>query len=198
MEAQIIRAEYDENTITVYQAYNHVIASAAIKRQTFVPPFKKDRMTWIKPSFLWMMYRAGWGAKENQECILAIKMKRQGFEWALNNACLSHFDPTLYQSNDDWKIQLANSSVRIQWDPEKDINLNALPYRSIQIGLSGIAVERYISDWIFEIQDITTKCRHINSLMLNGEMESAKAMLPIEAIYPLPEEIAAKIGCAVQ
>jgi hypothetical protein len=32
---------------------------------TFVsPPFKRDRMTWIKPSFLRMMYRAGSGFKD--------------------------------------------------------------------------------------------------------------------------------------
>ncbi|WP_141653813.1 DUF4291 family protein, partial [Erwinia billingiae] len=28
------------------------------------PPFSMTRMTWIKPSFLWMMYRSGWGMKD--------------------------------------------------------------------------------------------------------------------------------------
>ena len=49
-----------------------------------------ERMTWIKPSFLWMMYRAGWGKKdENQKRILAIDISIEGFEWALEHSLLS-------------------------------------------------------------------------------------------------------------
>jgi len=60
-----IRALFDASTIRVYQAYSDHIADSALARGTFVsPPFKIDRMTWIKPSFLWMMYRAGWGFKD--------------------------------------------------------------------------------------------------------------------------------------
>jgi hypothetical protein len=55
-----VRALFDEETITVYQAYGHEIADAALEAGTFVPPFKRDRMTWIKPSFLWMMHRSSW------------------------------------------------------------------------------------------------------------------------------------------
>jgi len=70
MENRIIRALYDEETFTVYQAFSKDIANAAVKDQTFSPPlFKIDRMTWIKPSFLWMMYRSGWASKENQDNI---------------------------------------------------------------------------------------------------------------------------------
>ena len=62
-----IRAFYTEDTVRVYQAYNKVIANEAVKNGTFGSNFKLDRMTWVKPSFLWMMYRCGWGTKENQE-----------------------------------------------------------------------------------------------------------------------------------
>jgi len=55
-----IRAVYEDRTIRVYQAYSAAIADTALARGTFVsPPFKMERMTWIKPSFLWMMYRSG-------------------------------------------------------------------------------------------------------------------------------------------
>lgn len=74
-----LRAFYDNETITIYQAFKKEIALPAVKAQTFVSPFKIERMTWIKPSFLWMMYRSGWAEKEGQEHILAIKIKREGF-----------------------------------------------------------------------------------------------------------------------
>ena len=140
-------------------------------------------MTWIKPSFLWMMYRSGWATKENQERILAIKIKREGFEWALQNSCLSHFDKELHVNHEDWKNLLTSSPVRIQWDPEKDLFSEPLPYRSIQIGLSGIAVDEYINDWIVSIDDITKHCKEIHQLILNKEIEKAKSILPVEKAY---------------
>ncbi len=51
-----------------------------------------ERMTWIKPSFLWMMYRSGWATKPGQERVLAVELLRSGFEQALSEACLSSFD----------------------------------------------------------------------------------------------------------
>jgi hypothetical protein len=184
-EERTIRALFDADTITVYQAYNPDIARAAVIAQTFVSPFKRDRMTWIKPSFLWMMYRCGWATKENQENVLAIRMTRSGFEWALRHACLSHFDPTVHSSPEDWKLQLEAAPVRVQWDPEKDINLNNLPYRSIQIGLSGISVEKYLAEWIVGVEDITDVCKQIHRLLEDGHPEQAKALLPQEEIYTI-------------
>ena len=68
-----IRAVYGEKTIRVYQAYNHEIADTALDAGRFVsPPFKLTRMTWIKPSFLWMMYRSGWGMKDAGQALSLI------------------------------------------------------------------------------------------------------------------------------
>lgn len=191
---RVVRAEYDEDTITVYQAFNKKIALPAVEAQRFVSPFRMQRMTWIKPSFLWMMYRSGWGTKENQECILAIKIKREGFEWALKNSCLSHFNSKIHSNYEDWKNKLKNSPVRIQWDPEKDILLEKLEYRSIQIGLSGIAVENYVSEWITNIEDISDKSQSIHQLIIDNKINQAKDLLPTEQLYPLTDILASNIN----
>lgn len=179
-----IRALFDNETITVYQAYRRAIALPAIRHQKFVPPFKMDRMTWIKPSFLWMMYRCGWAQKEGQEYVLAIKIKREGFRWALNNSCLSHYDSEVHNSREEWKEKLQKSPVRIQWDPERDIHLEKLNYRSIQIGLSGLAVHKYVNEWIVSIKDITPLCKRIHSL-ISEDIQEAINQLPKEKLYPL-------------
>lgn len=184
-----IRALYDNKSITVYQAYREEIALPAIDAQKFVSPFKMERMTWIKPSFLWMMYRSGWATKKHQEHILAIKITREGWEWALKNACLSHFINEVHGTHENWKNILQKSPVRIQWDPEKDIFLNNLNYRSIQVGLAGIAVDKYVNNWIVSIEDVSEKCKKIHSLMLDNNMEEAKKLLPHENIYPISDEI---------
>jgi Domain of unknown function (DUF4291) len=47
-----IRAVYDESGITVYQAYRPEIAEPALANGRFAASYSRDRMTWIKPSFL--------------------------------------------------------------------------------------------------------------------------------------------------
>ncbi len=190
-----IRAVYTEKTIRVYQAYSDRIADAALKAGVFVsPPFKMDRMTWIKPSFLWMMYRAGWGEKSGQERILAIDITREGFEWALEHACLSHFESGVHGSHEEWLRVKQKSPVRIQWDPERDISLNKLDYRSIQIGLAGEASKLYVNEWIVDLKDITPLCQKIQATLKNKNKAEAMEMLPKEEMYPLPENVSAKIG----
>ena len=114
MEQYEVRAVYSQKTIRVYQAYSKDIADEAVKLGTFGPRFKMDRMTWIKPSFLWMMYRSGWGTKENQEHILAIDLKREGFDYMVENAVLSTYQEDFYASREAWKYQIQNSDIRCQ------------------------------------------------------------------------------------
>jgi hypothetical protein len=178
-----IRASYGPTSVRVYQAYSNEIADSAVQHQTFVsPPFSMTRMTWIKPSFLWMMYRSGWAQKdEGQVRILAIDISHEGLRWALDNACPSH--PTPGMDHDDWKRRLEAAPVRIQWDPERDLALAALPHRTIQIGLSGEAVRRYAKDWIEKITDVTPLAKDVHERVLDGDLEAAKSKLPVEEPY---------------
>ncbi|BAQ71864.1 putative uncharacterized protein [Pseudomonas sp. Os17] len=183
-----IRALYDADTIRVYQAYSDSIADAALAHGTFVsPPFKMERMTWIKPSFLWMMYRAGWGYKDaGQTRILAIDISREGFEWALANGCLSHADESM--SKEEWLKLKDQSPVRIQWDPERDLYLRPQEHRAIQIGLSKEAVQLYVNQWIKRITDVTPLAHEIHRLIEGGDLEKAYSLLPQERKYPIMVE----------
>ncbi len=71
-----IVAQYDETSVVVYQAYRPAIAHFAVNYGYFGGEFSFSRMSWIKPNFLWMMYRSGWGTKAGQEVTLAIRIKR--------------------------------------------------------------------------------------------------------------------------
>ena len=121
-----------------------MIADTALKHGTFVsPPFSMNRMTWIKPSFLWMMYRAGWGFKDDgQRRILAIEITHEGFNWALAHSCPSERPHAL--DNEGWQRLKDASTCSIQWDPERDLHFAPLPHRTIQIGLSGEAVSAFM------------------------------------------------------
>jgi hypothetical protein len=73
----------------------------------------RSRATWIKPSFLWMAYRCGWAAKAGQERVLAIEISREGFEWALEHCCLTHYDPAVYPDAAAWHRRLSATCVRV-------------------------------------------------------------------------------------
>ncbi len=178
-----IRAVYTDETIRVYQAYNRIIAEEAVRNGTFGAHFSMERMTWIKPSFLWMMYRCGWAQKENQEHVLAIDIRRSCFDQAVKGAVISNYSEDLGISREKWQKRVKESDIRVQWDPEKDINGNNLPYRSIQIGLRGNAVKEYVHDWIVGITDITEYVNELNALRNNGR--DIQEQLPKEAVYQI-------------
>lgn len=191
-----VRAAYNADTITVYQAYSSAIAEPAITQGTFVPPFKRERMTWIKPSFRWMGYRSGWGTKPNQERVLAIEITREGFEWALANSCLSAFDADIHPDAEAWQSRVRTTPVRIQWDPERGLKHQPLPYRSIQIGLRGGAVHRYVDEWITSIREVTGTMFRISQLVSAGDLEAAGALLPVEEPYPLSAQLIPIVGAS--
>ena len=190
-----IRAVYDGEVIRVYQAYSNAIAAAALQKGTFVsPPFKLDRMTWIKPSFLWMMYRCGWGYKDpNQERVLAIDISRPGFEWALEHSCLSHHSSKL-EAASDREVKNMSAPVRVQWDPERDLLLRPLAYRSIQIGLGKEAVALYVNEWIKNISDVTDLAHSLSALVKRGDFAQAESLLPLELPYTVSRSLEMKLG----
>jgi hypothetical protein len=188
-----IRARHTDTTVTVYQAYRPEIGRPAARTGRFPSTWKRDRMTWIKPSFLWMMYRCGWGTKEGQETVLAIDIRREGFEWALRHACLSHYVPGLHADQAAWKRELARSPARVQWDPERDLHLGPLPYRSLQLGLAGEAAARYADEWIVGIEDVTPLAAEIHGLVRAGESRRASGLLPQESPYPVADEVLAHL-----
>lgn len=189
-----VRAKYTTDTITVYQAYSAAIASAALEAGKFVPPFKRTRMTWIKPSFLWMAYRSGWASKHNQERILAIEISRTGFEWALSNSFVNWH--TLHADPDAREDRKNSTCVRVQWDPERGFGFRPLEYRSIQIGLSGNAVDRYVDEYIVSIEDVTEQMVEMGKLVAAGKIEEAQKLMPVEEPYPLPEDVAKAVGAS--
>ncbi|MFD7030121.1 DUF4291 domain-containing protein [Streptomyces sp. NPDC059917] len=181
-----IRAAHTADTITVYQAYSPRLGLPAARDGRFPPDWKRDRMTWIKPSFLWMMYRCGWGAKEGQETVLAVEITRAGFDHALRHACLSHYASGVHPDRTAWRRALRAAPARVQWDPERDLHLGALPHRALQLGLSGSASRAYADEWTLSIRDVTPLAHEIHALVRAGNDDAARALLPVETPYPAP------------
>ncbi len=167
----IIGQERDGNII-VYQAFNPHISNYAVEHQRFGGShYSFGRMSWIKPNFLWMMYRAGWANKPHQQQILAIEISKINFEKILGEAVHASFDETIYGTRENWKAKLAGSKVRLQWDPDHNPYGGNLSRRAIQLGLKGETLHRFATDWIVSIEDITgfvhEQGKHVRNKNLN-------------------------------
>ncbi len=74
-EGRHVLAQHDAETVVVYQAFRPSIAEFAVRAGRFGGEFSLTRMSWIKPNFLWMMYRSAWATKEGQERVLAVRRR---------------------------------------------------------------------------------------------------------------------------
>lgn len=188
-ETYEIRANFDRDSITVYQAYRDAVAKPALEKQKFVEPFSTKRMTWIKPSFGWMMHRSNWGLKHGQNNILAVQISRTGWEKALSLGVLTSPEKSVFKSGNEWEEKFKAAKVHVQWDTERNYRGTALTYFSIQVGLSSNIIEEYVNDWVESISDFTPTVRKLHSLMRTGNMKNFKKLLPVEKVYPVREEV---------
>ena len=191
MQRQIL-ASYDNKGIFVYQAFKPSITEEALRKGTFGKGFNLERMTWIKPSFGWILYRSGYATKHRQESILKIKLSHQGFQEILKQAIPTSFDRDIFESERDWKKSLDNSEVRYQWDPDRDLSLRRLDHRALQLGIRGSVVQNYVNNWILGIEEVTQLARDIQNKVKNKSKQLPQ--VPEEKIYRVNEEIQKTLG----
>ena len=177
-----IRADHDANTIIVYQAFRPEIVDAAVAARRFVPPFSLGRMTWIKPSFLWMMERSGWATKAGQERVVAVRITRAGWEEALAAARLSSQDTS-------------EAAVVVQWDPAaqraRGRSCNTARSRSASVARSSSATS---TNGRPRIRDVTPLVAKLRRLREDGEWDRVAKLLPPERPYPVPPALRQRLG----
>lgn len=188
-----ILAQFDDESIVVYQAYRPEIGRFAAENGYFGGAFSLHRMSWIKPNFLWMMYRSGWGTKPGQEVILAIHLQRRAFDTILAAAVPSSFSPHLYASQADWQRSVRQSEVRLQWDRDHHPSGEKAERRAIQLGLRGEILMKYAREWILEIEDISEFVRQQYLFVRNSDLSCL--VTPGERVYPVSDtEVAWRLG----
>lgn len=195
-DGQVILAHYDDSSIIVYQAYRPSIDRFAIEHGRFGgPDFSFSRMSWIKPNFLWMMYRSGWGTKEGQEVTLALRLRREFFDRILKQAIPSSYDSNYSGGREAWSAAVRESEVRLQWDPDHSPSGAKLPRRAIQLGLRGRMLEEFATSEMLEVVDLSA---FVQSQRANVAASSISALrTPTESVY-LPAAGSADTQCGGQ
>jgi hypothetical protein len=189
-EGRHILAHHDAETILVYQAYRPSIGEHAIRHGEFGGGFSYARMSWIKPNFLWMMYRSGWGSKEGQEITLGLRLRRQFFDRILAQAVASRLDQADSTTREAWRAAVETSEVRLQWDPDHDPHGNALARRAIQLGLRGAVLAEFGKRELLEVVDMTAFVAEQREFLSRDRIGELRT--PVERVYVPGEEAIAK------
>ncbi|GGH62131.1 hypothetical protein HNQ91_001206 [Filimonas zeae] len=188
---QII-GQVNGDEIVVYQAYNRWIAKYAVEHQVLGGSnFSYSRMSWIKPNFLWMMFRCGWASKENQERVLALWLRKADFEVILSQAVRSSFKAEDYSDRDAWKLDMERKEVRLQWDPDHDPYGNKMGRRAIQLGLKGNMLEAFGREMVTGIEDITDFVKEQKVWVDDKQLD--KLEVPAEQVYDVQNTVLERI-----
>jgi hypothetical protein len=188
LKGKFIIAQFDKDSVIVYQAFNDAIAKYAVDNQRFGgDSYDFGRITWLKPSFLWMMYYSGWARNENQENVLAIRVSKQGFEHILRHAVMSKFVRSIHSDQESWEKQLAQSGVHLRWESYHDLFGDKTERKAARIGLSGQELRRFNEEWILEIRNITDFVKEQQALVKASKLDKVK--IPRERAYA-PEDLA--------
>jgi hypothetical protein len=184
VEGRQILAQFDDVGVVVYQAYRPEIGRFAADNGFFGGAFSLGRMSWIKPNFLWMMYRSAWGTKVGQETVLAVTIARGAFDAILAAAVPSAHDPELHADHGAWQEAVRCSDVRLQWDPDHGPRGEKLSRRAIQLGLRGAMLRRYAREWIVGIEDVSPFVAEQRAVLAR---EGAALITPREEVYPVSD-----------
>ncbi len=190
-----ILAQFDDESVVVYQAYRPSIGRFAAEHGRFGGDFSLSRMSWVKPNFLWMMYRSGWGTKEGQEVTLAVRLRRAAFDRLLALAVPSSYGAgrSVYESREAWSRAVAGSSVRLQWDPDHAPGGAPLERRAIQLGLRGEALRSYAGEWLLGVEDVSGLVAEQRGR--RDERDWAGLETPREDVYPVTDAaVASALG----
>ena len=178
-DVNVIRAEWDEEGVYFYQAYSQQIADYALREQNFGGEgWNPDRMSWIKPSLAWMLYRSRYGYKDkNQARILKIKLSHDVVTEILTNASLAS------------SARASENICRVQWDPERDLWASQMDrkgehkeprkiptkIKAIQIGICHQFSIQNLSK--LKIEDVTDLARAVGEAHNRETEEDCKTML---------------------
>lgn len=176
-----IVAGFDADTVIVYQAYRPEIGRwAAENGHLGGPHFSLERFSWIKTSFLWMMHRSDWGRKEGQTVVLAVRLRRAGFEALLGAAVPAKADLWPHLDAPTWRQALSEAQVQLNWDPDYDPMDVRLPRRAIQLGLRGAMLRRFALEWTVDVQDISPFVAQAVA-----QRQEPRLLLPRQDVYPI-------------
>lgn len=193
-----ILAQQTDDHILVYQAYRTSIADYAIKHRVFGGnDYSYSRMSWIKPNFLWMMYRSGWAAKPRQERVLGIWIKKTDFEKVLMSSTFTSYAQSTLATEDEWRATLDAKPIRLQWDPDHYPNGEKHLRKAVQLGIKGELLQEFGTEMIEEIIDLSDFVKNQRPFSFKAPYTGLQVAEEM-TFMPSTRELALQVGMDIQ
>lgn len=188
ISGRCFRALYDTSSIRVYHLTTDSIADEALALGTFGQKFNHEKINWLKPSFLWAMHRSNWSTKRGRSRVLAVDIKRSGFDYIFEKATCSVYDKTYCGTEEAWQRKISETNIRCKWDIARDEYGAPTNHLTVQYAISGEISRRYSHEWIICLTDITGMVRELKNLLDLGT--PITGLLPAEKTYTESNESA--------
>jgi len=186
---RVILAQYDEETVVVYQAQPPAVARYAAQHGRLdAPAFPFERMAWIETSFLGMMHRWQWGVRREWGMALAIWVHRAAFDALLAQAVPSRYEAGAYADRAAWQAALDASDVVAQWDPDYAPDGLKLRRQTLRLGLRGETLRHCVREYIAHVEDISAFARQQAPFRRRPEL----LLMPAQRIYPVRDAVLAR------
>ncbi len=178
--ARSLHARFDADAVVVYQAYPEALGRELVAMGRFGGSWRFDRHTRIQPSWRGTLRRYAWGERPDRERILAVRVRRAGFDALLTAALQQAFDERLYASKQAWRLATRFAPVLVEWDADPSDGDEDDEVARLRI--HGPLVRRFAEEWVVGIDDVSALAR------------ATDADHSAEAPYPVADDVAVRIG----
>ncbi len=174
-------AQFDADTVTVFQSFDRDVGGYAIEHGQFGgPAFRRDRASAIRLSLLDVLGRSDWGQKPGREVTLALRLRREAFDMVLRQAIHSVFPEGVYPMKRSWQLATRYSPVSITWEADRDLSGNPLSRDAARFGLRDRTLMQFATEWIEDVIDL--------SPWVSAHRGDLQALVPQRAPYPVRDD----------
>lgn len=178
-DPRIVRATFDERTVLVWQAHSPEVARAAVAHGGFGPRICwTERSTRFRLSLPALLARNGWGTRAGRECILGLRLLREGFDALLRQAVHEAIEPEIYPSRNAWHLARRYANVCVAWHRDVDPVGSELEWETLRVEVRDHALKKFVREWVVAIEDWTPWVASNRAL--------ADRSLPVPAVAPYP------------
>ena len=178
-DPRVVCATFDPDEVVVWQAHSNEVADCALRHGRFGGrAWRTDRVTRFRLSLPSLLARNGWATREGRERILAVRLKREGFDTMLRQAVHAGYEPEIYATRNTWHLATRYGHVVVAWHPDVDPSGAELGRETLRMGIRDAALERFTREWVVGIEDWTP--------WVLENRRQACASLPVPRLAPYP------------
>lgn len=151
-----VLACFDDTTVTVFAAHRPEIGAWAIEHGTLGGPvWRGDRVARFRLSLPRVMSRSERGERAGKEVLLALTLRRDGFDAVLRQAVhWREFPASIFGTQARWRLATRFTEVVVDFAPDCAPDGSDLPRMTQRFGVRGHALKRLLGEWVVGVQDL--------------------------------------------